>query len=299
MKRLMLAACAALAMAGAAHAQNYTAKDGSTPQQTLTFCSKLVGTVNHPCHVMEGTGPTGAPDPLVTDGSGHVMMTLFGPGYATAALQQSMIAALGTPLQAGGSVNVLSFPSSLGKTDASGNLYVTVTNPGTSSGGTPTGTAGSPNAAVVSIQGIAGGVAQSVSGTVAVSTLPNVTVGNFPATQPVSGTVAVSALPNTAATAALQQSEINALGTPLQAGGNVAVTALPASAATAANQATQITAEQAIATNTASNATAAGQTAQLTATQSPANIATGQPSATTTAGLLVAARTGRRSSTLR
>jgi len=71
------------------------------------------------------------------------------------------------------------------------------------SGGTPTGTAGTPNAAVMSVQGVTGGTPAPVSGTVAVS--------NFPGTQPVSGTVTVNALPAGA----------NAIGT-------VGVTALPA-----------------------------------------------------------------------
>jgi len=53
------------------------------------------------------------------------------------------------------------------------------------------GVAGTPSVDVISVQGVAGGVAQPVSGTVAVS--------NLPATQPVSGTVAVSNLPVTQA----------------------------------------------------------------------------------------------------
>ena len=67
------------------------------------------------------------------------------------------------------------------------------------------GTAGTPSTDVITVQGIASGTPQPVSGTVAVSTLPalpaganaigSVSVSNFPATQPVSGTVAVSTLP--------------------------------------------------------------------------------------------------------
>lgn len=60
------------------------------------------------------------------------------------------------------------------------------------------GVAGTPSADVISVQGVVGGIAQPVSGTVAVSNLPatqavsgTVSVGNFPATQPVSGTVTV------------------------------------------------------------------------------------------------------------
>lgn len=50
-------------------------------------------------------------------------------------------------------------------------------------GSFPTGAAGTPNANVVTVQGIMGGTAQPV------------TVGNFPATQPVSGSVSVSNFP--------------------------------------------------------------------------------------------------------
>lgn len=70
---------------------------------------------------------------------------------------------------------------------------------GSSSSSIPTGSAGSPNANVVTVQGIAGGTPQPISGSVAVSNFPatqpisgSVSVSNFPATQPVSGTVAAT-----------------------------------------------------------------------------------------------------------
>lgn len=71
------------------------------------------------------------------------------------------------------------------------------------------GIAGTPNANVLSVQGVSGGVAQPV------------TVGNFPATQAVSGSVAVSNLPATQA--------VSAASLPL-----------PAGAATSASQASLV-----------------------------------------------------------
>lgn len=73
-------------------------------------------------------------------------------------------------------------------------------------GATPTGSAGTPNAAVISVQGVSNGTPQAVSGSVSVSNLPatqpvsgSVSVSNLPATQPVSGSVSVSNLPATQA----------------------------------------------------------------------------------------------------
>ena len=65
-------------------------------------------------------------------------------------------------------------------------------------GSVPTGTAGSPNAAVVSVQGVAGGTAAPVSGTF------------WQATQPVSA--ASMPLPAGAATSAIQSSVIGTIG---------------------------------------------------------------------------------------
>lgn len=83
----------------------------------------------------------------------------------------------------------------------------------TSSGGSssvPTGTAGSPNTSVVTVQGVAGATpqpvtvgnfptTQTVSGTVsaAQSGTWTVSVSNFPSTQPISGSVSVSNFPAT------------------------------------------------------------------------------------------------------
>ncbi len=95
------------------------------------------------------------------------------------------------------------------------------------------GTSGTPSTDVLSVQGIAGGTPQPISGSVSVSNFPatqpvsgSVSVGNFPATQAVSGSVsvgnfpatqaitaAVLPLPTGAATAA-KQPAIGAAGTP-------------------------------------------------------------------------------------
>lgn len=109
------------------------------------------------------------------------------------------------------------------------------------------GTAGTPSADVVSVQGVAGGTPQPVSGTVAVSNFPvtqpvsgTVGVNNFPATQPVSA--AALPLPTGAATAAKQPAlgtagspstdvvsvQGVAGGTPQPVSGSVAVTNFPA-----------------------------------------------------------------------
>jgi hypothetical protein len=91
-------------------------------------------------------------------------------------------------------------------------LPVSAANPmpvtgGGGGGSTPTGTAGTPNASVVSVQGIGGGTAIAVSN----ASLP---------------------LPTGAATSAAQASLLTALGTPLQAGGLVNVGS-PANVSTA------------------------------------------------------------------
>ncbi len=78
---------------------------------------------------------------------------------------------------------------------------------GGASEGTPTGAAGTPNAKVVTIQGVAGATALPVTGTFWPTTQP-ITAGSLP-------------LPSGAATAARQDALLTALGTPLQAGGTV------------------------------------------------------------------------------
>ena len=83
-----------------------------------------------------------------------------------------------------------------------------------SSSPTPTGPAGSPNANVVSVQGVANGTALQVAGTF------------FQVSQPVSA--AALPLPAGAATSARQDALLTALGAPLQAGGSVTVSNLPA-----------------------------------------------------------------------
>ena len=174
-------------------------------------------------------------------------------GAATSALQSSIVSALGAPFQAGGAIGNTSFGAKL--QDASGAPFGTSGNPVFISGGggsVPTGTAGSPNSQVLSIQGIAGGVAQPVTiasmpttpvtGTFWQATQPvsgSVAVSNFPATQPVSGTLTANiGTAGTLATSALQTTANTSLAAiqaavqaPTPAGtyniGSVNVAALP------------------------------------------------------------------------
>ncbi len=101
-----------------------------------------------------------------------------------------------------------------------------ITGCGGSGSSTPTGAAGSPNAAVVSTQGVQGGTPTPVSG--------SVTVGNLPATQPVSATALP--LPGGAATSA-NQPALNADGGALAHVSNFPPTQATTDPATAALQA--------------------------------------------------------------
>ncbi|MES2421459.1 MAG: hypothetical protein V4595_09185 [Pseudomonadota bacterium] len=85
---------------------------------------------------------------------------------------------------------------------------------GSGGDGMPTGAAGTPNAKVVTIQGITGATAIPVAGTF------------WPTTQPISA--GSLPLPSGAATAARQDALLTALGTPLQAGGAVNAVTLAA-----------------------------------------------------------------------
>ena len=111
MKHLFAAFAAVLALAGAvsARADNYTAKDGSTPQVSLTFCSKTAAGVQHPCHVMEGVTSAGQPDALLTDGAGHLLPSADAPtatAQATGNGSLASIAASTKPVTSFGAVKV-------------------------------------------------------------------------------------------------------------------------------------------------------------------------------------------------
>lgn len=196
-------------------------------------------------------------------------------GSATSAKQDTLITTLGTPFQAGGTIANTNFGAKL--QDASGAAFGTVANPvyvtGNNNGSsTPTGTAGTPTASVISVQGVNGGVAQTISGTVtanigltnglALDTSVNnlfktgQTIGNT--SFGISGT-----LPAFAATPTFN------LGTaPLL---NVAASALPlpTGAATATNQTTANTSLAAIQTSLTTSATSAKQDALLAAVGNP------------------------------
>ena len=65
----VLVAVASLVLcASPGQADNYPVKDGTGAMQS--FCSKLVSSVQHPCHVNEGVN-AGAPVPLATDPAGN------------------------------------------------------------------------------------------------------------------------------------------------------------------------------------------------------------------------------------
>lgn len=103
-------------------------------------------------------------------------------------------------------------------------------------GSTPTGTAGTPNAAVVSVQGISGGTPQPVSGTFWQATQP--VSGTFwQATQPVS--LASQPLPTGAATETTLSGMSGKL--PASLGGKTGATSLSVVAATDGFNTTQIT----------------------------------------------------------
>jgi hypothetical protein len=162
-------------------------------------------------------------------------------GAATAANQSTIIGALGSPFQAGGSIgnttfgvtqttspwitSISNFPASTIVTQSTGSdLHVDVDNfPAT----------------------------QPVSGTIAVSNFPgtqpisgSVSISNFPSTYPVTGTfwqttqpvsVASLPLPSGASTSALQSSIITALGSPFQAGGSIGNTSFVVTQSTGSN----------------------------------------------------------------
>ena len=106
----------------------------------------------HYRHLLEGLTTGAAPDPLITDGAGHIAVLQSGTwsfgltgtlpafgttptfnlgtlnGAATSALQQSILTALGTPLQAGGFVTVTGGPTAAAQTTANGSLASIATN---------------------------------------------------------------------------------------------------------------------------------------------------------------------------
>ena len=106
----------------------------------------------HYRHLLEGLTTGAAPDPLITDGAGHIAVLQSGTwsfgltgtlpafgtpptfnlgtlnGAATSALQQSILTALGTPLQAGGFVTVTGGPTAAAQTTANGSLASIVAN---------------------------------------------------------------------------------------------------------------------------------------------------------------------------
>jgi hypothetical protein len=210
--------------------------------------------------------------------------TILPDGAATSALQQSILTALGSPLQQGGAVSITGSPS------------VTVSNlPATQ-----------PVSGSVSVTGTV-----PVSGTFWPATQPvsgAVTVSNFPASQAISGTVGVSSLP--------------AIPAGTNAIGSVAVSNLPATQAitgsVAATQSGQwsvgITGTPTVsvgnfpATQPVSGSVAIAGTPTVSVSNLPAvqavtdvgvsNFATNSVAVGTTATLVAPARAGRRSITL-
>lgn len=97
---IALAALAAAAVAGVAHADNYSAKDGSTPQNVLTFCSATSIGIQHPCHIME-VMVGGVPMRLMGESDGSLDVTVktsvLPAGAATHADMVALIAAATAP----------------------------------------------------------------------------------------------------------------------------------------------------------------------------------------------------------
>ena len=111
MKIWTLGLAAALALAGALPAGAQTAatlpvKDNSAAVRPLAGQQDAAGAF-HYRDILEGLTSAGVPDPLLTDGAGHFLVT---PGAATSARQDALLAALGAPLQAGGHVTVDAAP---------------------------------------------------------------------------------------------------------------------------------------------------------------------------------------------
>ena len=138
---------------------------------------------------------------------------------------------VGNPVPVNGTVSVGNFPATQPISAASLPLP---TGASTSAKQPAIGTAGTPSSDVLSVQGVAGGTPQPVSGTLAVS--------NFPATQPVSGTVGVNNFPATQPVSLAVAPTTPVTGTFFQATQPVSAASLPlpTGAATSANQATEI-----------------------------------------------------------
>jgi hypothetical protein len=87
-----IVATLALLIAPPAFADNYPVKDSSGTTQT--FCSKLVGGLQHPCHLLEGLF-SGTPTPISVDASGNInvnaVSSVLPTGATTAANQTSII----------------------------------------------------------------------------------------------------------------------------------------------------------------------------------------------------------------
>jgi hypothetical protein len=83
-----IVATLALLIAPPAMADNYPVKDSSGTTQT--FCSKLVGGLQHPCHLLEGLF-SGTPTPISVDAGGNinqnVVSSVLPTGAGTAANQ--------------------------------------------------------------------------------------------------------------------------------------------------------------------------------------------------------------------
>jgi hypothetical protein len=87
-----IVATLALLIAPPAMADNYPVKDSSGTTQT--FCSKLVGGLQHPCHLLEGLF-SGTPTPISVDAGGNInvnaVSSVLPTGASTAANQTSVI----------------------------------------------------------------------------------------------------------------------------------------------------------------------------------------------------------------
>jgi len=92
-----LAVAAAFGCASAASADNYPIKDATGA--THSFCSRLVGGLQYPCHLLFGLNGS-SPTPVRTDSFGNVGVNVntvpLPPGASTEAKQTDTLTALGT-----------------------------------------------------------------------------------------------------------------------------------------------------------------------------------------------------------
>lgn len=156
-----LAACLLLS-ATAAHADGYTVRDGSGVLKTLA--SKFVGLVHHPLHVMEGLFG-GVPTAVTMTNAGALDVTVVAGGSGTSLTKSN---AADPTLTEGVTTNQVSvdlsgYARSLVRGTVTANIG-TVGTLATAAKQPALGTAGTPSADVITVQGTGSGTALKVDG---------------------------------------------------------------------------------------------------------------------------------------